>query len=80
MQRNCHSRRKNTKPTFFHILVFIPWGWKCLRLRGSFPIQSLSSWASGIFPPLQRVAADRAPQQNPWRSAVEMWEIRGSTG
>ncbi|NXI13296.1 R3HD2 protein, partial [Irena cyanogastra] len=24
---------------------------------------------SGIFPPLQRVAAARAPQQNPWRSA-----------
>ncbi|NWT87612.1 R3HD2 protein, partial [Lanius ludovicianus] len=30
------------------------------------------SWGSGIFPPLQHVAADRAPQQNPWRSAVEM--------
>ncbi|NXD58718.1 R3HD2 protein, partial [Corvus moneduloides] len=28
------------------------------------------SWASGIFPPLQCVAADRAPQQNPWRSAA----------
>lgn len=36
MQRNCDLRGKNTKPTFFHILVCIPWGWKCLGLRGSF--------------------------------------------